>query len=51
MEKTKVVIHVLGGNIQGVYASDSNVNVVLIDSDNEPERDAVAEVKGLHEVL
>lgn len=42
MEVTKIVVSVSGGNVNGIFANNPNVNVFLVDYDNlrsEPNQD------------
>ena len=38
-ERTRVVVFVKGGIVTGVYSSDENVDVKVIDCDIDPETD------------
>jgi hypothetical protein len=42
MEVTKIVVSVSGGNVNGIFANNPDVNIYLVDYDNlrsEPDQD------------
>lgn len=45
MNSNKIVIHISGGVLIGVYAEDSNVEVILYDEDNQCDLEQYEQVE------
>lgn len=45
MNSNKIVIHISGGVLIGVYADDSNVEVILYDEDNQCDLEQYEQVE------
>lgn len=45
MNSNKIVIHISGGVLIGVYAEDSNVEVTLYDEDNQRDLEQYEQVE------
>lgn len=39
----KIIITVLGGNVQNVFSTNTEIEVVVVDYDNEPDSEEVTE--------
>lgn len=48
MNPPRIVVVVLGGNVQCVLASDANVEVSILDYDNDPRHGAPSRAKFPH---